>query len=657
MPNLGLIVLTNAALASVLGLVVLAATMRWRAPRLVHLLWVLVLARLLAPPIMELGLLPPIGRFGGDLATGSAPTEVQPAASFGASTRPSPSVRSGLEPLASAAGRESATADRWRSAASPWLMAWLLGGLFVVGVYVARSLRFRRLLRASRAADPRLVRRVERLADGIGLSRSVEVSLIDEVLSPLVWPSRTGPVIVLPCRLVGRLSGAELDTVITHELAHIRRRDHLVRRVELVASILYWWHPIVWWARRSLRDAEEACCDQVVLEALPGSAHSYAEGILKTLELARGDQRLPALASGMSRFTRMQERLTMIMNQNGTSRPSRPQRWLPITAAISALVVFPTFAERTPQSHEELEKLQREEALAIERQAIDLDARQLELAERQLRSQRGLQVDEVRLELEHLARRAEELARTGHEDEARAVRAEMERMETRLDHELAQVRLESDRLARQERAALELRRAALEVQALQMDGRHDEAELLRAEAVAREMALEQDRVESWAEQMRLQERIASERLQAMVEERARLQAAGEQAQAEQMAHEIARAELRMQQMAMEQNLQRQQAEMELQHRQLQRQLENEVEARQAAMKAEQRELEEQMRSLNDSLLELNRRVEGENVRLELLNRIRDLRTMVEYLGDDGEMIAMLDRLEALAVSRLEEGES
>jgi hypothetical protein len=82
-----------------------------------------------------------------------------------------------------------------------------------------------------------------------------------------------------------------------------------------------------------------------------------------------------------------------------------------------------------------------------------------------------------------------------------------------------------------------------------------------------------------------------------------------------------------------------------------------AEQQQARMKAEQRQLEAQMRQLNDSMLELNAQVESDNIRLELVSRMRDLRALAEYLGDDGEMAALIDRLEATALSRLEEDPS
>ena len=53
--------------------------------------------------------------------------------------------------------------------------------------------------------------------------------------------------------------------IVAHELAHVRRRDYLVRWVEWLACVCFWWNPVVWWAQRNLRAMEEICCDDLVL--------------------------------------------------------------------------------------------------------------------------------------------------------------------------------------------------------------------------------------------------------------------------------------------------------------------------------------------------------------------------------------------------------
>ena len=73
----------------------------------------------------------------------------------------------------------------------------------------------------------------------------------------MLWAIATTARLLIPEPLLGRLSEQQWDTLLAHELAHLRRRDHWVRRFELFVVGLYWWHPVVWWARRELQEAEE----------------------------------------------------------------------------------------------------------------------------------------------------------------------------------------------------------------------------------------------------------------------------------------------------------------------------------------------------------------------------------------------------------------
>jgi beta-lactamase regulating signal transducer with metallopeptidase domain len=69
----------------------------------------------------------------------------------------------------------------------------------------------------------------------------------------------SGPVLLLPRDLLDELTPDERDALLAHELAHVRRRDHWVRLLELAATALFWWYPVAWWARAALRRAEERC--------------------------------------------------------------------------------------------------------------------------------------------------------------------------------------------------------------------------------------------------------------------------------------------------------------------------------------------------------------------------------------------------------------
>src|SRR5262249_44374686 len=143
------------------------------------------------------------------------------------------------------------------------------------------------------------------------LARCPEVALLPGPVPPLVWMALGRPCVYLPADLLERLGPAERDTLVAHELAHLRRHDHWVRWLEFVVQGIYWWYPLVGLARRQVQAHEEECCDALVVDVLP--ARSYAQAIIRTLDFLAGAAPLPAVASGLSRVAAMKRRLTRIM--------------------------------------------------------------------------------------------------------------------------------------------------------------------------------------------------------------------------------------------------------------------------------------------------------------------------------------------------------
>jgi hypothetical protein len=157
--------------------------------------------------------------------------------------------------------------------------------------------------------------------------------------------------LLLPAGLWQRLTDKQQETLLIHELAHLRRRDHWVRRLELLVLGLYWWHPVVWWARWELQEAEEQCCDAWVVWALPAAAEAYATALIETVAfLSFPRSALPAGASGIGQTHCLKRRLTMILQ--GTTR--RALTWgalLTLLACGAALLPLrPTWAQTGPAS-------------------------------------------------------------------------------------------------------------------------------------------------------------------------------------------------------------------------------------------------------------------------------------------------------------------
>jgi bla regulator protein BlaR1 len=92
------------------------------------------------------------------------------------------------------------------------------------------------------------------------------------------------PVLLLPEGILDRLTPAQLEAIVAHELCHVRRRDNLTAAIHMVVETIFWFHPLVWWIRARLIDERERACDEEVLR-LGNQAEVYAESILEACKL------------------------------------------------------------------------------------------------------------------------------------------------------------------------------------------------------------------------------------------------------------------------------------------------------------------------------------------------------------------------------------
>ena len=366
------LLLTNAASAALLAALAGAASLTVRRASVVHALWLLALVKLVTPPIAPLPLLPSWSRLAlpsgpapivvsmptpgisptvehrAALGEGSAVARALPPARVLVPATPSLGARrADLAPPA-LAGRGAPAGWDWRIAAGSLLG---LGALAIVSLAALRFVRFGRLLADARPAPPAVAHRTSALATRMGLRRAPRVRLVTAGIPPMLWPARGGPLLLLPDRLVSELQQDELDALLAHEVAHVRRRDHWVRLVEIAATALFWWYPLTWWARRALRRAEERCCDEWVLRLLPRSAEAYANGLLKSLAFV-ADRPLPGVASGAGPVEDLEARLKEILMTRPVPPLAAPLRLALAAAAVLGLAVFPTHAQSSATKDE-----------------------------------------------------------------------------------------------------------------------------------------------------------------------------------------------------------------------------------------------------------------------------------------------------------------
>jgi len=325
-------VASTAALAA--GVVIACKVVRF-GPVARHALWVLVLVKFVMPPLVvwPWAAPDPLGIAAFDSRADDAAaalmhsdrkmTTPAMAGIFWSTPADVPPADDAPNPATPIAGGQ----------ARPWLLGlWAAGSLFVLGLEGVRIARLAHRVRTAGAAHPAIVSRVAALSARLGLP-PVSVVSVAGGASPAVW-CLSRPRLLWPEDMPADLTDACIDGVVVHELAHVKRRDHLVGWIELVAGVVWWWNPLFWLVRSARREQAELACDAWVISALPNGRRAYAESLLALSAAAACRGSAPSIAIGIRAGSRrvLERRLVMIMKGHAPLR-------LPI-AGLSTLLVM-----------------------------------------------------------------------------------------------------------------------------------------------------------------------------------------------------------------------------------------------------------------------------------------------------------------------------
>jgi beta-lactamase regulating signal transducer with metallopeptidase domain len=175
---------------------------------------------------------------------------------------------------------ESAGAPDWLALA---VLGWLLGvavfSLRLVGGWIVAR---RYVGRAVQPAADHLQTLAREVAGRLGVRRTVTVLQSAAVAVPVMmgWFK---PTIVLPLAALSGLSPTQVEALLAHELAHVRRYDYLVNLVQSAAEALLFYHPAVWWVSRRVRADRELCCDDLTIAVCDRLVYATALTDLATL--------------------------------------------------------------------------------------------------------------------------------------------------------------------------------------------------------------------------------------------------------------------------------------------------------------------------------------------------------------------------------------
>jgi beta-lactamase regulating signal transducer with metallopeptidase domain len=327
------IVVNNVAMSLALALIAVSAGMILKRPVITHLLWLLVLVKLLTPPMVTISAVPI------PWMTGTAAP-----AGFDTNTRTAQQDLNSI-PFSEIPGNEFGSRGEGFPAALHWkqllFLAWFLGSGIVLAWSLFQVHRFNRLMhKESEAGSPEIQASAASTASLLGLNTVPAIHTISANVSPMVWWIGGKVRIVIPAALIERMDPRQVRWILAHEMAHVHRRDYLVRWIEWLACVFFWWNPIAWWARYNLRASEELCCDTLVLSRLKLDPYNYGDSILKAVEILSfpAAHSFPITASGINGGKPLRRRFRMITSQK-LNRPN--SRWLQACTLLGALTVLP----------------------------------------------------------------------------------------------------------------------------------------------------------------------------------------------------------------------------------------------------------------------------------------------------------------------------
>src|SRR5438309_6011840 len=290
------------------GLAALLALIPVRAARARYTLATLTLGLMLALPLATAVQVSGASPWTSDAVTATSP--LAPGPMSGPGPRAGPVAPTALAPVAA----------RIRAAmepALPWVVLVWFSGVVALSLRLASGwLVTRQLGSVGTSSVPDACREaVARLAARLRISRPVRIleSALVQVPAVIGW---LRPVILLPASALTGLTPLQLDALLAHELAHVRRYDYLVNLIQSVIETLLFYHPAVWWVSQQVRDEREHCCDDPAV-AVCGDPHFYATALLgmERLRVATPGFALAAAGRGGSLMGRIRRLVAPVQTE------------------------------------------------------------------------------------------------------------------------------------------------------------------------------------------------------------------------------------------------------------------------------------------------------------------------------------------------------
>jgi len=226
---------------------------------------------------------------------------------------------------------------------------WFLGALLFLFRLVNSLSEIRSLRKSSSpVADFQLQKVLYRLAGKMGIDGEVQLRVSTFGASPLTFGTLK-PVILFPAGLLFQLSPAQLEAIVAHELAHVKRNDYLVNLLLSGLEVLFFFHPCYWWMNTTVKELRENAADDLVMKA-GIEPKTLATSLAEVLNFAKQNPPELALAAGKNRNPTLQ-RIKRILGYPSQNYPQTPIISIPMLLTLFLSVGLMASAQQDAPSH------------------------------------------------------------------------------------------------------------------------------------------------------------------------------------------------------------------------------------------------------------------------------------------------------------------
>jgi prepilin-type processing-associated H-X9-DG protein len=340
----------------VVVIAVLSRLLRSRSAHVRYLLWLIVLAKCLIPPLYTI----PLAVLPEQEPVESLPASPMPEQTFTAKfvdrvivEQPILPVARDRSPVVAKPVEQILTDKLGDVTGRQWLeLGWIAGAIVFVLVALVKAGRTNSWLRKRRRQLPaKLQNRIDDFFSEAGITNIPKVWLVKAIGQPFVWGLVRGS-IYLPANFATTQTAKCRWAVLGHELSHVLRFDAAVNLLQIIAQALYWFHPFVWWANKRVRAEREKCCDETAIARLNALPTDYSRAIVNTL-IAEHKSTLPIPSLAIAGPVKnIEDRIKTIM-KSGKKFYRRPTIITIVTVLLLAAIAVPTTLALTRRTIEE----------------------------------------------------------------------------------------------------------------------------------------------------------------------------------------------------------------------------------------------------------------------------------------------------------------